>query len=288
MRAAVATFIYPARSIETYARECLASLAAQSDRAFELVVFNDGFAAAKDIVHASGIVGEIVPVDGHPAAIRRQAIARLLAEGFDIVVFADIDDRFDENRVATAKRMLAGDTDVVVNDLTLFGTDRMMSTPMWGDRLSEGQIMTVNLIRHGNCFGMSNTAVRLRAIPAQALAPDNVVAFDWLFYTRALAAGARARFTGATRTHYRQHDNNTAALGRLSDAQITRGLLIKYEHYRALGDPKAAAFAHTLQRLGADLEGAARYCEAVRQQCPVAPFWWEPLKTIEELAHEVQ
>jgi glycosyltransferase involved in cell wall biosynthesis len=283
MKTAVTVFAYAAPSIETYAEECVTSIAAQTDQDFDLVVFNNGLATLDTLIGKSGVVATVVAASGSPASIRRDGIQHLINLGFDAIIFADIDDWFDANRVAVAKQLLCEDVDILVNELVLFGAGLAKPMPMLGGRLSEGEILSPELIQSGNCFGMSNTSVRVGAIPPSALIPADVVAFDWLFFGRLLDAGARARFTAATRTHYRQHANNTAAVGDLSDAQIMRSLQIKYEHYLALGNRLAAGFADTSRRLVNNPALADRYFHIIRTTAPKQPLWWESVKTLEEL-----
>ena len=283
MKTAVVTFAYPAPSIEKYADECLRSLSKQTDPDFVLFVFNDGLASLKDIVSLSGVKAEIVEVSGEPAAIRRLGIRHIMELGFDIIIFADIDDVFDENRIEIAKKILHSDVDVVVNELVLFGQDSTDGYHMLGDRLAEGAEVVQNDIRQGNCFGMSNTALRASSIPQAVFEDRQVIAFDWLFYTHVLANHARARYTGAVRTFYRQHANNTASVRVLSDANIMRGLDIKSQHFVAVGDKHAEDLLATRDRISRKNSDAIKYCKAVRAAMPRHPFWWEPIKTFKEL-----
>lgn len=284
MKTAVATFAYPAPSIDIYARECLASLTNQTDRDFSLFVFNDGLDSISQIVSNSTIQAEIIPVSGDPAAIRRYAIRHLIECGFDIIVFADIDDLFDIQRVNVAKNLIRDGIDVVINELILFGASYPQPYHMLKGRLQDGDALTLVDIKQGNCFGMSNTAVRTSAISESALEAHSVVAFDWYFYTNILANGASAKFTAKTHTLYRQHDNNIAPIQHLSDQNILSGLKIKQQHFDALHDNYAHELAHTIDLLsnGHDTK-KQMYYRAVRDAMPLQPFWWEPIKTFKEL-----
>jgi glycosyltransferase involved in cell wall biosynthesis len=283
MKAAVATFAYPAPLIEQYAEECLCSLAKQTDTDFVLFVFNDGLTAMEDIISHSGMNAEMIAVTGNPAGIRRQGIQHIAALGFDIIIFADIDDVFDEKRVEIAKKMLADDVDVVVNELVLFGEGTIDAYHMLGGRLAEGEELGQDDIRQGNCFGMSNTALRISAIPLAVFEDKQVVAFDWFLYAHVLANHARARYTQKTRTFYRQHANNTASIRVLSDANIVRGLEIKRQHFWAMGDGHADELAATRDHISRNSGEAAKYFDAVRAAMPSHPFWWEPIMTFKEL-----
>jgi hypothetical protein len=283
MKTAVATFAYPAPSIDIYAKECLHSLAKQTDRDFSLFVFNDGLASIAQIVSDSKINAEIVPVSGDPAAIRRHAIRHLIECGFDIIVFADIDDLFDVQRVEVAKKLIQAGIDIVVNELILFGQSYPQPYHMLEGRLKEGDALTSADIRQGNCLGMSNTALRTSAITDKALEAHPVTAFDWFFYTNILANGASAKFTAKVQTLYRQHANNIAPIHHLDDTNILRGLKIKHQHFHAMSNDYAKELAHTIALANTDDFQKQAYCRAVRSAMRPQPFWWEPIKTFKEL-----
>ena len=290
MKTAVLTVAYAAPEIETYAAECLASLERQTDADFSVMIIKDGLSGLDDILRERHLNLSVQSVSGTPAAIRRTAILAAIDLGFDVLVFADIDDYFDDNRVAVAKQLVAEGEVLVCNELMLFGRGYERPRPMLGPRFADGEMITAPDLNDANCMGMSNTAMRADAIDTGLLDRTNdVTAFDWLFFTLLLRSGLNARFTTATNTRYRQHAGNVANARDLSNVDILRGVRIKREHFAALSDDpyfhwRAVAFAATAERLNADAALAQRYCVAVRAAAPPSPLWWEPIKTLEELS----
>jgi hypothetical protein len=290
MRLAVLTVAYPARDIETYAHECFTSLEAQTDADFSVIVMNDGLVGLPDIVRGRALNVSVEDISGTPAAIRRVAIRGAIEQGFDALVFADIDDLFAENRVALSKQLLGQGEPLVCNELLLFGRGYERPRPMLGPRLNDGATITAADLDDANCMGMSNTAMRVDCIDPKLLdRTDDVVAFDWLFFTLFLRSGLTAKFTTATHTHYRQHAGNVATVRELSNDDILRGVRVKREHFAALSeDPyfhsRAKAFADMAVKLEGDTALTQRYCSAVRAHAPQNPLWWEPIKTLEELS----
>lgn len=283
MKIAVATFIYPAPTIRDYARDCLASLVRQTHGDFSLYVFNDGLDDVASLLPVEGPPAKIVALSGTPADIRRQAIHYLRLCGFDTIVFADIDDLFDANRIAVSAEMIAGGADIALNELVLFGDGINANDGLFQGRLREQAVVKLADIRDGNCFGMSNTAVRISAIPDSVFFPRAVLAFDWFFYTCLLASGAVAQFTGRVATYYRQHPNNLAAICDLRDDNLQRGLGIKRRHFEVFDPVYAAELLETEGKISRDAAFRDVYCRAVRAAMRPQPFWWESIKTYREL-----
>lgn len=283
MKIAVATFIYPAPSIRDYARACLESLARQTYSNFELFIFNDNLDDVASLLPVQNRQARIVALDGTPANIRKKAIRHLRDLGFDIIVFADIDDLFNQNRIEVAVETITAGADIALNELILFGEGLTHEERLFQGRLAEQEIVRLEDIRDGNCFGMSNTALRTSAVPDTVFAPYDVPAFDWFLYTCLLANGATARFTGKTATLYRQHPNNMAAIRDLSDDNIARGLGIKRRHFEVFDTAYAADLAETEDRVKQDEAFRQAYYKAVRTVMRPQPFWWEAIKTYREL-----
>jgi len=283
MKIAVATFIYPAPGITEYAQACLETLASQTHCDFNLFVFNDGYRDVESLLLLHGPPAQIVELSGTPADIRRQAIRYLRDSGFDIIIFADIDDLFDINRVAVAIEMIASGADVVLNELILFGDGVSNVEWLFRGRLKEQSVLRLQDIREGNCFGMSNTAVRVSAIPDVVFEPRNVLAFDWFFYTHLLLRGGVARFTGKVATYYRQHANNMAAIRDLGEDNLLRGLKIKRMHFDVFDPAYAVELLETEGKIRQDKVFQTAYCKAVSAAMRPQPFWWESIKTFREL-----
>ena len=189
MRTAVLTVAYPGQDMKMFAHECFESLAAQSERRFDVLVCNDGADYLSGLTLPSDIAIRIEPVTGSPAAIRRHAIKRLLDDGYEIIVFADIDDCLAPNRIKIAKALIADGHRVVFNELELFGANMPHSRAMFAGRINDGSMIDADKIMHANCLGLSNTAMHRDVMTDDALLADEVVAFDWLFLPACCSPG---------------------------------------------------------------------------------------------------
>lgn len=284
MTLAVLTTIYPAA--EPYLADFAASLAAQDDDDFTLYVANDGVAHADRHFTGLGARTRVIPLSGHIAAIRQQAVRHIATEGHDQIVFADSDDRFATNRIAVSRAALRTH-EVVVNELIPFG-DVLASSGPWLQVLPIPAEPTWHTILDQNVFGLSNTAARTSVIVRHAgLVAADIQAFDWALFSRALFAGARALFTTGTVTHYRQH---AAQLGltKQRDADALRRMVgIKARHYADLAglDHAYAERAHYFAHLGDNQSAFTRWSTIIASQPSAPGLWWSAARLLKESDH---
>ena len=284
----VVTAVYP--GAEVYFPECLASLEAQSDRDFCLVVADAGMPGLEEQLRAFSGPVRVRPASGTPARVRKAAIAESLSAGAEWLVFLDADDMAETNRIE-ALRARAADSDILFNDLILFGEGVNRPVSMLSSRFHDGDEVTRESLGEFNCLGFTNTAAsaRLLASVYESL-PDDVVAVDWALFSLALVKADRAVYIGSTGTRYRQHPANMASFVDLSDEKIKAGVAVKARHYAFLADhdpgfaAKTEQFADLARNLEQDEALANRYCAAVRELGQTrSPLWWEHIKLREEL-----
>jgi len=287
MLTGVFSVVYP--GVEPFLGDFLQSLATQGDRDFVLFLINDGCAGLDRSLAAYPLNVEVKESSGSPTALRKAGIAWVAAAGAEIILFADADDYFAPNRIGLSKSRLSGH-DIICNELMVVGSEIPSPFGMLGTRLKEAEVISSAHILHGNCLGLSNTAIRASMIPdCLDQIPDEMIAIDWTFFSLCLHFGAKAVFTQKTMTYYRQHGNNTAFIRPLTEEQILRGVRVKADHYRFLSKyqgevaPLAANFGGLLAKLTANGARRREYCRAVQRLSAPAPYWWEPIKTMEEL-----
>ena len=286
MHTAVLTCIYP--GAENFVPDFIESLSGQSQRTFTLLVLNDGVADCERLFQDTPFATRVVALEGTPAKIRKAGIEWLSRNDFDAVVFADIDDRFEANRVEMSVSLLEKST-VVFNELVFFGTG-ISEESMFGGRFSEGDRFDASSILTCNFLGLSNTAALVQAVAgAAAKTSDDVIAFDWALFSRVLTDGQTAIYTSKTCTYYRQHGANIAAPRKFSENDILRGLTVKTRHYKALSDLGGAyrelghSFAKLNEIITSDSAFASLYFSTVRAKSPARPLWWETICAAEEL-----
>lgn len=287
MDVAIFSVVYP--QAESFVCEFLDSLAKQTDKNFSLFLINDGLADIEKYLEKFDFNVQIKDASGLIAKLRKVGIDWVVSKGAEEIIFADSDDYFENTRVEVSKRMLAHH-DIIFNELYLVGPEISEPTLMFDKYFNNSMEIGKKHVLEGNCMGMSNTALHTRVIPQDmASIPNDIIAFDWAFFSMCIQGGARTVFTNETKTYYRQHGNNTAAPQCFSEKQIMRGVEVKRDHYQFLSrfDKEYESLAKTFEllfsRLNSDGVLKRKYCQTVKERASDVSLWWEPIKTLEEL-----
>jgi glycosyltransferase involved in cell wall biosynthesis len=287
MNTVVFSVIYP--GVEQYLRDFISSLLKQTDKDFTLFLINDGCLNIDLLLERIDIPIKVLQQKGQPAAIRKIGIKWVVSEGAESIIFADADDYFAENRIEISKKLMFKH-DIVCNELLLTGQEYPQPVPMLGKYFEDGAEITQEDIIRGNCLGLSNAAITVDKIcKLAAEIPDDIIAFDWAFFTLSLHGGAEAIFTKKTQTYYRQHGENIASPCSFSVSQILRGVRIKRDHYNFLSQyyyeytNLSKVYQSLYTKLQSDVLLKEEYCKAMRMNATEISIWWEPIKTLEEL-----
>ena len=285
----VAVFSVVYSGAEPYIPEFLNSLSKQTDKDFILFLVNDGLADIEKFLKKADFYVEVMEADGLPAELRKIGIEWVASKGVEIIVFADADDYFENNRIEVSKKMLIH-CDIVCNEMLLVGKEVSQPTLMLEKFFDDKTEINISDIATGNCMGLSNTALRIDSISRDIESiPNNIIAFDWAFFSLSIHGGARAVFTKETQTFYRQHSKNTASVLNLSEEQILHGVKVKRDHYKLMAkfykeyDSYAEEFENFLSQLQGNNGLKQEYCEAVKHQGQSISLWWESVKTLKEL-----
>lgn len=289
MNTSIFSVIYP-QSVQ-YFDEFIASLSKQTDKDFILYLANDGVPDndLETILGKFSLNVRVANFSGSPSYIRKKAIGWVKDQNIDYIIFADSDDYFSSNRVERTRELLVKH-DIIVNDLVLVGDTTAHQVPLLSKRFHEGEEITALKISEANCMGLSNTGMRVKRIPAFfSSIPDDIIAFDWAFFTLALKEGANALFTATMNTYYRQHSANIAAPYVQTEEQILTGIKVKRTHYRFISqfyqdfEQDADEFDHLYAKLSSDTTLKERYCSEFRKQSAPDPLWWESVKPLKRL-----
>lgn len=272
-----------------YFRQFLHSVSIQTYRDFTLFLVNDGVFNIEEYIRQYDFNIVLKNISGTPSAIRKAGIEWVLLQGADIIVFADSDDYFMDNRIELSRSMLTHH-DIVLNEIMIVGEYFQRPYPMLAHRFTEGAELSDVNIKNSNCMGFSNTAINKGSISrALSHVPDDIIAFDWAFYSSCLHEGTKAVFTKHTVTYYRQYENNIASPLSFTEDQILRGVRVKRDHYRFMSrsfseyESMAKEFDILFEVLIADTALRDKYCHEVKNQSPPSPLWWESIKTLEVL-----
>ncbi|HEX5436192.1 MAG TPA: hypothetical protein VFW98_03460 [Gemmatimonadaceae bacterium] len=284
-RLALYTTVY--RAATPYLREWYDSVAAQTDRDFDLWIGVDGMTCDAVCVAlgaapaARWVIGE--PGDS-PARLRTRAIQRMLPH-YDALLFVDCDDLLDPTRVAGARAALRT-SDVAACALKIVDASGRDCGITFAP--PTGQDAAALLPRY-NVFGLSNTAYRTAVLARCLPVPRDAVLMDWLLATRAWVLGARLAFDPIPRMRYRQYEANIARVVQpFGHAHILAAAERVVAHYRlVLSEPaalpathrralcqaraRAERFQRAVQSSRATLD---RYVTALNALTPAYVWWW--------------
>lgn len=258
------TTIFPIKT--EYLLDFFDSLKKQTFKNFDIIVINDGYENFEAIQrkYQSLCIIEL-PYKNTPAKNREYGINYCIENGYDILIFGDSDDYFTENRVATSLELLK-DSDIVVNDLSLFDGNGIYEDKYLSHRVDNLQIVTIEFIKDKNIFGLSNTAIKLN--PKQKIViPNDLIAVDWYIFSIFLLEGKKAVFTNETKTYYRQYAQNMIGLKKLNEETFKIGIKVKQQHYQNL--------SNTYNIFSLELNRLSTIRFENRTQNIKNPLWWE-------------
>lgn len=210
MKTAFLTTIFPMD--KQYLQDFFDSLKNQTDKNFDVIVVNDGYKNFEEIKSAYNQVLNIIELQysNTPAKNREYGINYCIEKKYDVLIFGDSDDYFANNRVEKSLEFLKK-SDILVNDLSLFGESGIYEEKYLSHRLKNLEVVNFEFIKDKNIFGMTNTAIKLKNITKVSF-DEKIIAVDWYFFKTLLGQGLKAIFTNETVSFYRQYDNNTVGL----------------------------------------------------------------------------
>lgn len=226
------TTIFPAS--RKFLPEFLKSLLNQTEKDFDLLVFNDGitdFELLKEEFFELNILE--YKVNYTPAVNREYAIKKAMELGYLHLIFGDSDDYFSGNRVDDALKALTN-YDIVVNDITIIA-DQIIQENYFTSIIAANPFNLKRLI-NSNVAGLSNTAVNTCIVPENINFNKELIAVDWFFFSIVLAnANVEAYFTNDSVTYYRQHNLNTVGMMKIVNGEkVKLGIRTKLYHYKEM------------------------------------------------------
>lgn len=242
------------------------SLSRQTYKEFDVIVVNDGyenFRKIKPIYNESLNIVEL-QYSNTPAKNREYGINYCIDNGYDVLVFGDSDDYFEQNRVEKSLQLLK-EYDVVINDLSLFDESGVYAEKYLSHRVKNLEVVDFAFIKDKNICGLSNTAIKLEGTH-KIVIPNDLIAVDWYLFSTLLMEGKKAVFTNETISYYRQHQQNTVGFKKLNEVSFKKGIEVKQKHYKALND-KSDRFSQELKRLSNSNFDDRKNIDY--------PLWWE-------------
>lgn len=278
MKTAVLSVIYPVD--DEFVHDYFKSLVSQDVTNFDIIMLNDGFKGLdkfKEIYSTLRIIE--VPSAKNIAKNRSSLIKYALLNGYDVAVFADVDDYFSGNRISKSTAALE-QFDIVVNDISTFNGSEVVCSGFLSQRYEKGQNIVFEDILEKNIFGLSNTAIRLKGLDIKDLElPEENIAVDWFLFSVLLHKGRSAVFSNEIMTYYRQHEDNIVGMGRIDSDSIKKALSVKSIHYSSLKFLDERFFGlfdqtQSLISLSEDNVFLKKFIKKSKAELDF-PMWWE-------------
>jgi hypothetical protein len=277
------TVIYP--GCEPYLPRFFESVSDQTRDDFDLLILNDGLENPMQHIPVREKRLTLIPVSGTIAKVREEGIRILENSDYETVIFADADDFMSANRV-DASILALEEAEIYVNDVsTVDEQGNAMHSMLFSGRLGEEFTIDPSFLTDKNIMGLGNTAVRKDALIPMKI-PSDTIAVDWYYFTHLLLSGRSALFKNESVTFYRQHDANTAGLGRITPERFRHALKVQLQHAESLsGFSDVYIIRHekllTLRKFLESDANLERYLEHLKQNLPASLFWWEEVKTLD-------
>jgi hypothetical protein len=257
------TTIFPQN--EKFLKSFFNSLYTQTYKDFDLIIVNDNFNNLnnyKDLYPNLTIVN--INSFDTPAKNREVGINYCIENNYDILIFGDSDDYFQNDRIEKSIKIL-NQADIVVNDFSLFNEKTVYNQKYLSNRVKNHQIIKFEFIKNKNIFGFSNSAMRIFK-QKKILIPNDLVAVDWYIFSRFLLKGLKAVFTNETISFYRQYEQNIIGLKQLDEKSFDKAKNIKIKHFKALNLNE--------EKFGNELESL--YSLSFNKKRIIKnPLWWE-------------
>lgn len=257
----------------SYSEDYFSSLIAQSCKEFDVLLVDDGCTDLQVLCSSYPSLNILVyPGLGNIAKNRQLLINSAIDLGYEKAVFADFDDYFSANRVELSDRLLES-ADIVINELKLVDSERNPLGEQFAGFLQDQMILNLVDVLEANCFGMSNTAIRL-SDAKKIQFDDQTKVVDWHYFSTLLVMGMKAVYSNQCWTFYRQHDRSMAHIRSASKEQLRNELLVKKHHY-SLMIPHSSMYESPLEAVTEALADSIAFEEYFKQNSTkTSPFWW--------------
>lgn len=257
----------------TFSEDYFASLKAQSVKNFDILIVNDRCSDLASCRKAFPELNVIEVLGGHGIAENRALLINSALDlGYKKAIFADFDDYFSLNRVEVTSGLLDSH-DVVVSELKLVSKDKSPLGEQFAAFLQNGQKIALADVLEGNCFGLTNTGLRLEGLPKLPLDPQLKVV-DWYLFSLLLARQKTAIYTDLCWTFYRQHDKSMAHIRAVTKEQLRHEMLVKRQHYSLM--LSSSSLYEPLLQAVSDFLNDETFLEKYFNLNPTrtSPFWW--------------
>ena len=274
MKTVIYTTFYP--SIMKYFNDFIDSINSQTLKNFKLFICLNGCKLSDKKINKIKVEFELFYVNDTWQKARLRAIKKILKKDFQILYFADGDDKFDRKRLQKTINFF-NNYDFVVNELIIFGKKIKKNFKLLRSLKNKKKIRLKD-IKDKNFVGCSNTAVKTASLKKiiRKMNPK-LIAFDWCMATLLLMNRNRGIFTNETFTYYRQYNNNTSGVSDFSKKSIINDFNTKINHYKYFNSlkldnkKKILILKEKLEKIKKDKYYFKTF---LRDKKNIKNFWW--------------
>lgn len=275
------TIVYP--KALPYLCDVCKSAKMQTRQDFDILVVNDGCDCKSIKAALSELSVIIIDAVGGFSANRIQGIEYAKAHKYEYLLFCDADDIFSPVRYErTIEVFECNNTDIIVSNLNIVDERlNILIKDYFSKEIPQSCWIDANFVKDKNIFGMSNTAIRLSALPSQIKIPETPIV-DWYLFTLLLKSGLRAKYIQESIVDYRQYNNNMIGINKFDVTSVRRLTKLKLNHYKLLIENGFSEFQQPyndtkrLQHLSDEnIENIINKELTIHPQ----PLWWQIIKT---------
>ena len=226
------TVIYPGALL--WREEFISSVNKQSYKDFEVLIINDGVEewVLKEIQDSicHKVLIESASKGTTPIENRRILLRKAKELGYEILVLADFDDAFSEDRINKIMKGYDQNFAFYYHNIK-YGDEKVLFKEL------PRTVNSISSIMQANFLGMSNTAINIDCIEYEWIESLQELAtgvFDWYLFSRLVLSGGSGKLIDGNMTFYRLHDNNIAGIAQGSRSDLEQEVFVKLEHYSKL------------------------------------------------------
>ncbi|WP_262694119.1 glycosyltransferase family protein [Kordiimonas aquimaris] len=228
MKTALVSFLYP--KARPYWPDAFQSITQQTDKAFDMIVVNDGYGTV-DPTGIKLIIDNDLSLS--PILLRQHVFNLLMDSGYDLLISLDPDDTMSVDRVEKTKKAYKGYPEAAF----YYSSLNYMAEPGKAFFDLPVRLDDVGEIFYRNYVGLSHMSLNLKFLRQYAdpfSFPDKIIALDWYLAVSMLLEGFYGRKTFGT-TYYRIYGDNLAGeTSKVSFDKSVHILKVKIAHYEAI------------------------------------------------------
>lgn len=227
MKVCFGSVIYP--KVLPYFSDFIQSLKKQTYQDYTLVLVLDNVEACDIDSSIKDVNVELLHIAGEysVAEIRKKMVDHVIEKAYDLLIFGDADDIFQDDRIERLVDATNSDDDFYYHQLLTFDGD------IYFDEGLPLKLDSINHIMQYNFLGLTNTAVKLNHIKeywSEFEIYDEHV-FDWFFFYFLLSKGMHGMMVNDAFTKYRIYDSNYSVNDN-HDLALMREIQVKKAFYR--------------------------------------------------------